>query len=431
MRSRRTLSVAAALAVGAVLALGTALPASADAVVCLGDPCDGGQWQAARGPADEMSYWGMGAGHDCTNYVAWKLGSNGVSRPATNPGNAADWAAGARADGILVDDVPTVGSVAQWNSYAAGMPYEGHVAYVEKVNDDGTVLVSEDAWRPGGGGPLRFRIVTTSTVSNFIHYSDTATQLRQIVAGGGMWTQRGTGVTAAPAILSAVGVGRRAQVAYVQDGALVVASSTTSGWTVTPTHVASQARAISAVAMDGTLPTIVTLEGDKLVISSYGRSGWSSMYTGIQVSGDMTAVNAGGRWPTVLVTQGGSLYTVTNSGGGWIVTPTGVDAVGPITAASIGGALVDAYTVEQGTLFRLWFDGSWWHRDSTRVPATGTAVATATEGSSQVVLAQDGTLTLVSPIPNAWQTTPLGVAAGSAVAAVDLGGLYPVVLQAG
>ena len=46
------------------------------------------------------------------------------------------------ADGYTIDYNPTVGSIAQTD---AG--YYGHVAFVERVNSDGSILVSEMNWR--------------------------------------------------------------------------------------------------------------------------------------------------------------------------------------------------------------------------------------------------------------------------------------------
>ena len=52
--------------------------------------------------------------------------------------NANNWANGARKDGYAVNNTPTVGSIAQ----SAEGPL-GHVAFVERVNPDGSILISE------------------------------------------------------------------------------------------------------------------------------------------------------------------------------------------------------------------------------------------------------------------------------------------------
>ena len=53
-------------------------------------------------------------------------------------GNANTWDSGARASGLLVDHIPSVGAIFQTKS-----GYYGHVGIVERVNPDGSVFVSE------------------------------------------------------------------------------------------------------------------------------------------------------------------------------------------------------------------------------------------------------------------------------------------------
>jgi surface antigen len=426
-----SLRAGTALTLGITLALGGTVVAHAD-TVCASDECDGGAWQAGRGATNGTSYWGMGAGHNCTNYVAWKLSSAGVPRPASQQGNAADWAANAAKDGYLVDDVPSVGSVAQWDAFEGGSGFAGHVAYVEKINADGTILVSEDNWNSDGSGQLLFRLVRTASVSNFIHYGDTATWLRQATGGNGLWRERSTGIAAQPPALSAASMGGRSPVvAFVETDELMVAKFADGAWHNTATGLALRARSLSAVNMGGVSPLVVSLDGTRLLVSSEQADGWVSEYTGVEITGDIAAVNAGGPWPTILVSQGGTLYQVSNNGDGWFVTSTGLAASGPITAVSVGGTLIDAYSIEDGILYRLWSDGIWWHRDSTGVPAAGRLSAVGAEGASQVVLAEDGGLSLVYRDPLGWHKDALGLESGTAMTAVDMGGITPVVVQAG
>jgi len=426
---RALLRAGAAMALAVTLALGPGVVAHADpAWICVDSDCDGGVWESARA----ASYWGMGAGHNCTNYAAWKLIGNGVAKPSTHPGNAADWASRAVIDGYEVNSIPAEGAIAQWGSYEGGNPYEGHVAYVEHVNDDGTILISEDAWHSDGSGPLRFRVIPASSVPRFIHYGDTADWLRQAVGAPGAWSERGTMLLPDAALLSGASMGgNTTQVAYLQGGELWIATADATGWRTASTGLTSTARALSAVNMGGIAPTVMALEGTKLMVASLGHAGWTSMYTGLDISGEMSAVNAGGPWPTVMVTQGGDLYRIANYGTGWTVELTGVQASGPIAAVSTGGTLIDTFAIENGTLYRLWTDGTWWHKDSTGVPAHGAIAAAPFEGSAQVVLAQDGALTLVFRDSLGWQGRPTGIDAGASLTAVDLGGIYPVVLQAG
>jgi surface antigen len=430
--ARPTALAATGVALSLVFALGGHVSPARAAFVCVDDDCDSGLWSAARGPANDISYWGMTPGHNCTNFVAWKLILNGVPRPATNPGNAADWAARARADGYLVDSTPSVGSVAQWTAFQGGSPIEGHVAYVEKVNDDGTILVSEDAWHADGSGPMRFRVLAASSVSNFIHYADSAAWMRQVVASPGIWSERSTGQLAKATLMSAVSMGGSTPtVAFTEADELRLMTADASGWHLARTGLASHARALSAVNMGGSAPVIVALEGPKLMMYTRTRSAWVSMYTGIDVTGTISAVNAGGQWPTVMVSQGSELYSVTNTGSGWSVQSTGLAASSTISAASTSGSLLDVYSVDDGTLFRMWSDGTHWHRDATGILTSGTPSAVAIDGTTQLVLSEAGSLWFVYRDLLGWNKVPTGIAAGSAMTAVSMGGLYPVIFQTG
>ncbi|MFS8119841.1 MAG: LysM peptidoglycan-binding domain-containing protein [Microcoleus sp.] len=72
----------------------------------------------------------------CTYYVFNKRAA--IGRPVgSNWGNAVSWASYARSAGITVDHAPSAGAVLQ-----NGGGY-GHVAFVEQVNADGSVRVSE------------------------------------------------------------------------------------------------------------------------------------------------------------------------------------------------------------------------------------------------------------------------------------------------
>ena len=109
-------------------------------------------------------WWRMYAGHNCTNYVAYRMVSRGMSatRPWSGSGDARNW-------GVVFSSVtnqtPMVGSVAWWST--------NHVAYVEQIIDANTIVISEDHYggtfdwrkivRAGGGWP-----------TGFIHLNDEA-----------------------------------------------------------------------------------------------------------------------------------------------------------------------------------------------------------------------------------------------------------------
>ena len=83
-------------------------------------------------------------------------------------GNAATWAAYARAAGYRVDNTPEVGAVAQWNAYQGGAGYAGHVAIVESVNGDGSITISEMNF-DYNFDRVTSRTIPASSVSNYIH----------------------------------------------------------------------------------------------------------------------------------------------------------------------------------------------------------------------------------------------------------------------
>lgn len=85
-------------------------------------------------------------------------------------GNAATWGTYAAAAGFRVDNVPEVGAVAQWNAYAGGAGYAGHVGIVESVNANGTITISEmNNGSYGGFNIVNRRTLNPESVSSFIH----------------------------------------------------------------------------------------------------------------------------------------------------------------------------------------------------------------------------------------------------------------------
>ena len=91
------------------------------------------------------SFWNMDAGNNCTNYVAFVESTvYGVATPTYRLGDAGEWPQSAALHGAVVNHVPTVGSVAEWNSDSPGIPFPGHVAIVEAVGPrDSYVVISQ------------------------------------------------------------------------------------------------------------------------------------------------------------------------------------------------------------------------------------------------------------------------------------------------
>jgi len=117
--------------------------------------------------------WGFYKGY-CTSFVAWRMNQNAGAGSFTNFmdggrwGDAGNWADNARKLGITVDRTPAVGSIAWW---AAGtVSSAGHVAYVEGVNANGTIVVEDYNYSVDRG--YTRRTITASSVSGFIHFHD-------------------------------------------------------------------------------------------------------------------------------------------------------------------------------------------------------------------------------------------------------------------
>lgn len=88
-----------------------------------------------------------------------------INKPIPNVwGDAHSWDEGARAMGYLVDHIPIVGAIMQSNAGELG-----HVAFVEKVNPDGTWEISE--MNAKGWDILSSRKLTAAQAGNynFIH----------------------------------------------------------------------------------------------------------------------------------------------------------------------------------------------------------------------------------------------------------------------
>lgn len=100
--------------------------------------------------------WSTGgyAYRNCTDYVAWRTGAPG------GLGNAKTWDDRAPAYGLTVSSTPRVGAAAVSNS-----GYYGHVMYVEAVNSDGSIIISDyNRAGPGEYGISTLSAATASTL---------------------------------------------------------------------------------------------------------------------------------------------------------------------------------------------------------------------------------------------------------------------------
>lgn len=174
-RPRRALEalVAAIIMLGCVIGVGaTPAQAASSSTICKGfkDCASKGRSDAGYASVFRTSFWNMRAGHNCTNYVGYRLTQTGrlADRPA-GANDAGTWGRAARAAGIPVTRKPRVGSVAYWKAGYHGASKGGHVAYVEAVRKDGSIVISEDHL----GGTFMWRTLrrsSTSWPSGFIQF---------------------------------------------------------------------------------------------------------------------------------------------------------------------------------------------------------------------------------------------------------------------
>jgi surface antigen len=157
----------------------------------------------------------MDTGNECTNYAAYVESTvYRVATPSYNLGNGGDWANNARNHGVLVNAIPSVGSVAEWNAGDYGMGKFGHVAVVEQVGpNDSYIVVSQQNIESDTNGYDWERINAGAPPNtwepwpdNFIHFAGSgAPPLIGVLQGGTFsvkeggltagWTKEATGVS--------------------------------------------------------------------------------------------------------------------------------------------------------------------------------------------------------------------------------------------
>lgn len=107
-------------------------------------------WQGGFVPASINPRNNLGGNYrgNCTWYASGRSKELGRNPSQVNQllRNASQWGSDASAAGIRTASTPEVGAIAQWDAGAGGMTGYGHVAVVEAVNNDGTILISESSY---------------------------------------------------------------------------------------------------------------------------------------------------------------------------------------------------------------------------------------------------------------------------------------------
>ena len=120
----------------------------------------GGGYPAIWANAEQdtlVDNWGL-YNRECVSYTAWKVASTGRYVPHFGgAGNANQWPSTTARYGIANGSTPKAGSVAIWDVGAYG-----HAMYVEAVNGDGTITVSDYNNNMDGLGWGRYHYYTRS-----------------------------------------------------------------------------------------------------------------------------------------------------------------------------------------------------------------------------------------------------------------------------
>lgn len=179
-RSRRSLRAAtglvAAVATGVTVGVVAAPPATASvSTLCTGYVgCSMlAMGNAGYSTANRTMYWNMYSGHNCTNYVAYRMIKAGMPnvRPWSGSGNATNWGT---AMSRITDGTPAVGAVAWWRAGVKPAGSAGHVAYVEQVISPDEIVVSQDSWN-GDFSWTRVTRTSSGWPSGFVHFTDRST----------------------------------------------------------------------------------------------------------------------------------------------------------------------------------------------------------------------------------------------------------------
>jgi len=123
----------------------------------------GGYWGCNYPQDNTVDNWGM-YNRECVSYTAFKVYQT-FGYNATDWGNAIQWPGSARQSGLSVNSTPSAHSVAIWNVGAFG-----HAMWVEAVNSDGSILVSQ--FNYSYNGTYSEMVVSASQAATFqyIHF---------------------------------------------------------------------------------------------------------------------------------------------------------------------------------------------------------------------------------------------------------------------
>ncbi len=206
---------------------------------------DKGMSSGGYAAVSNRMYWRMYSGHNCTNYVAYRMIQAGMSteRPWSGSGMAYNWGFAMK---HKTDQVPQVGAVAWWNRGVAGAGSSGHVAYIERVVSATEIVISEDSWN----GDFHWRTIRKDGPgwpTGFIHFVDKAvtnTALPRVLGT----PQVGETLSARTGVWKPSGPKKSIQ--WLADG-VPISGATSPTLTLEPAHVGMAISVRVVAAKDG------------------------------------------------------------------------------------------------------------------------------------------------------------------------------------
>jgi surface antigen len=281
--------VLAVLAPAVPLASAPAASASS-AYLCMGYTrcADAGYSHAGYASRNDRMYWRMYSGHNCTNYVAYRMIQAGMSteRPWSGSGNAYNWGLQMRS---ITDQRPAVGAVAWWNRNVPGAGSVGHVAYVERVVSPTVIIVSQDSW----GGDFSWKRIDknhSGWPSGFIHFRD-----KNLLTNVDLPRVSGTprvGVRIRASGASWKPQPQKVLYQWLADGR-PIAGATTANFTPTPREFGKRLTFRIAASRDGSPPVTVTSAATPAVEPGTLTSTELPEITGEMVVGETLSVSRG------------------------------------------------------------------------------------------------------------------------------------------
>lgn len=325
----------------------------------------------------ELSSRGF-AYRNCTDYVAWKENTLGITVP---PG----WGDGGwwydKASAAQQSLTPQAGDAA----VKSGTP--GHVAYVESVNADGTITISEYNHDEMGDGDTQTDTATALGFTEFVNFGvhstagssdstptpdpNTALQMLltpsqavygKVVNGNGGWNRE-----SADGTITKIAAGGYVQMALANDGEVWARNTDTSGTSWTKESDAGTGADI-AVSSTG-VQMVRTTDNEVWAKNGIGYGGW----TGEAGAGTAAAIAAGGD-NQMLITGDGKVYAKNSIGvNGWSQeTDAGVGV--PASVSTAGLQMLETTDGE------VWSMTSIGYNNWTGEASPGTTIAVATGG---------------------------------------------------